>query len=520
MHTHNTADMEELERQLAIYKRQVERLKNQLVMNEELKDKHDEYYRASMIEIQHQQTKLDEKNRELELYTEKMSSLNKELEKIALYDDLTHLPNRKHFQIRLKNSIKLAQEKKEKIAVIFVDLDSFKDINDSFGHNIGDIFLHQIANRIKRSLHHNEIMARLGGDEFVLMIENYHSSDHLQEIATRLLKIAHSPVQIEDINLRVSMSMGISRYPEDTTAHSDIDSIGKELMQTADIAMYRSKYNGKNTYFFYEESMKDMVIADFENTQSVKDAMLSEAFFPYFQPIYNQKTQHFSAIEALARWQKIDGSIAEPSDFLTSIKRLQLQGKFDLLIFRRTCKFLHENQEALKHIDYISVNYDASTFSDTNCMNETREILRNYRIPADKIVIELTETSLLEADGAIDNMHRIKALGIRLALDDYGTGYSTLAYLNRLPIDILKIDQYFTIHLENDMFSNTVMSHLISLCRELNLTVCAEGVENSHQFRYLASKKCDLLQGYFFAKPLPPEELLAFLKQQAIDMES
>lgn len=507
-----------LNKQLRYFKRRYANAMRELETSEKIRYNYEIFYQSGLKELEEKEIKLDAQRTELiearnrlTKKNQELALLNEQLEVMALVDALTGLPNRKFFEERLADSISFYQREGLSFALLFIDLDGFKDINDTYGHSTGDILLIEISKRLSSTLREHDILARLGGDEFVVILQSVISVE-VAHIADRVIAKCREPVLYEDKILVVSASVGIAMYPDDTV-YVSADHHSSHLQQCADLAMYKAKNTGKNQYFFYDNGMaekaKEELLLGLALRQAIKESKLQ----PFFQPLYSLENDAVTGLEVLARWPDSNsGSYFMPDEFLPVAKKLNLMPEIDFQILFKACLFLHENQCVLNTIDYISVNFSVETFSEKHCVDRFLSVISQFNIQPEQVMLELTESTFLNEDNvAVENMYKLEKFGVRLALDDFGTGYSALSYLNRVPLDVIKIDRYFVKSLPEDSFSNSVVTHIIALANELHVDVVAEGIETLEQITFLRENGCRTLQGFYFSKPLPEKSVIAFL---------
>lgn len=505
---HLRQQLEASEKKYRYYARRYDNLLKQTQLAERLRDNYEEFYQSALDELKEKQKHLDQKNSEL-------ASLNKRLESIALSDALTKLPNRKMFEIRLQQALKDTQRHNECFCLLFIDLDGFKDINDTFGHNAGDDLLIAISHRLKSLLRENDTLARLGGDEFVIIGRDSKNQNDAVFIADRVIKVCRQPVQWQDQKLLVSASIGIAFYPNDVVP-SQMTNASGVLQQYADLAMYKAKQLGKNQYCFYDQGMTEKSRKDLTRSLLIREDIGQKRFLPFYQPLFNAETNHIIGFEALARWptRQRSGHFYTPLEFFPLIERMNLVPEIDFLMLEKVCCFIHRNPVLLEKIDFISVNFSVETFSETHCYERFKRTLDKYHVQAKKITIEITEKSLLNDNSlAALSIKHIEKLGAKISLDDFGTGYSALSYLNRLPIDTIKIDRYFIQNLPHDGFSKVIVCHLVRLANELKFNLVAEGIETQPQMAFLIEQGCHVLQGYLFSPPMPESAIDSYLSE-------
>lgn len=423
---------------------------------------------------------------------------------MAHYDTLTMLPNRALLNQRLEHAIQTASRQQQKIAVLFLDLDHFKNINDSYGHSIGDEVLITAGNVMRDCVREQDTLARVGGDEFVFLLENISDSLESCRVAEKILSELSQTPPIDGTNATISASIGISIYPNDATT---VD----ELLRNADTAMYQAKKNGRNNYSYYEPALTYEIQQQLEIEAELRHALVSDQFELYFQPIFDAIDNKIVAAEALIRWNHPEKGQIPPGIFIPTAEKSELIGKIGIWVLNHACS---QGTEWLKEgveLERISVNLSMRQLT-SGCCEQINTILNETDFPANKLELEITESLLMEkGDIAISELAQLQALGISIALDDFGTGYSSLHQIRTLPINKLKIDRSFIMELPDNQEDAILAKMIISMGKSLSLKVVAEGVETKEQQQFLLDEGCDLLQGYLFGKPMPASDLQLLL---------
>jgi diguanylate cyclase (GGDEF)-like protein/PAS domain S-box-containing protein len=420
----------------------------------------------------------------------------------AYHDILTDLPNRVLFRDRFELALIQAKRNERRLAVMFVDLDRFKLVNDTLGHIKGDVLLQQVAVRLKESLRRGDTLARLGGDEFTVLLPDLREMQDAAMIAEKFLECLHDSFHLDGHELHISASIGIAGYP------SDGDTID-DLIRHADIAMYRVKALGKNGYSFYDSSMLDASHEKIALEQSLRRALEQEELEMYYQPQVDVATGRIVAAEALMRWNHPERGLLAASEFLPSAEENGLMIPLSKWMIERVCRDLVKWNAASDSPVRLSFNLSPQCLDRGDFFTQLRDMLRDHEIPSSQIEVEITENICIRnPQHAIDQLNKLCQLGVRVAIDDFGTGYSSLAYLHRFPIHTIKIDKSFVneIHEENGHFP--VVLAIISIARGLGLHVIAEGVETASQARYLKHAGCTTMQGFLFHKPLTQTQVL------------
>ncbi len=430
----------------------------------------------------------------------------------AMHDTLTGLANRKALDEHFNISKSMAVRHGNKIGLIFLDLDRFKTINDTLGHGIGDLVLKEVAARLKKAVRKVDIVARLGGDEFVLLINEVHSAQNIGKVANKILESIRPSINVQDHNLHVTASMGIAMFADDG---QDIYS----LLKNADTALYRAKDAGRNRYQFYDYSMNLQSGSKLSLEQDLRTAVTNNQLRMEYQPFIDIKTGKVLGAESLVRWHHPKLGIVHPFDFIPLSEETGMIVPIGKWILDTVCqqgKIFEQAGFPLK----VTVNLSARQFSEAELVSTITDSLNKTGYNAQNLEVEITESV------AMDNIARtslklndLKELGISISIDDFGTGYSSLSYLKKFPVQKLKIDKSFVKHAITDPQDSTIIRAIISMGQSLGLTVCAEGVEDEHQFALLRSMECDIAQGYLISKPLPAEQLVDWLKHYTMVRE-
>jgi len=431
----------------------------------------------------------------------------KRLQNLAHYDVLTQLPNRLLLMTRIEHAVeRVTRKKKEKLGILFLDLDQFKIINDSLGHIVGDELLCRVAERLTNSVRYEDTVARLGGDEFVVLIEDFAQPSDLATIAQHIINELNKPFELSASVAHIGTSIGISIYPDDSLAP-------EKLISYADAAMYRAKDSGRNTYSFYTESITKEAEQKLHITNELKLAIENDELELFYQPQICLQSGKVVGAEALLRWNHESGMIP-PDRFIPLAEEKGLIHQITLWVIQSGCKQLKEWQDRSLDLT-LSLNVSARDWSYPNFFSSINKIIENTGVDCTGLEFELTENSIMDdADKVLAKIHKIKALGISLALDDFGTGHSSLAYLKHFPIDKLKIDKSFILELEKNPSDKMIISTVIDMAKNFNLKVIAEGIEYESHFIYLQSVACEMGQGYFFGKPMKIDEFYTFIDAQ------
>ncbi len=415
---------------------------------------------------------------------------------LAYFDPLTGLPNRRLLEDRLQVALAHAHRNRDRAAVLFVDLDRFKRINDSLGHEVGDQLLVEIARRLCDCLREDDTVARMGGDEFIIVLSNLADPDDAAHTANRIIESLRQPVRIGEHELTVTTSIGISVFPDDSRDPA-------ALIKNADIAMYRAKDEGRNSFQLYQPAMNARSLEHLALESALHRALAREELVLHFQPLIRVADQRTIAAEALLRWQHPDLGLVAPADFISLAEETGLIVPIGEWVLRTACA-QHRRWRESGHGDLrMLVNISARQFRDEGLVDMVARVLRETGMPARQLSLELTESMLMEGSGrSIEVLEALRALGVGLALDDFGTGYSSLAYLKRFPIDELKIDRLFIRDIDRNPDDAAIADAIIKLAHSLGLRVVAEGVESAEQLAILTRHGCDIAQGFHFSKPV------------------
>jgi len=429
---------------------------------------------------------------------------------MAQHDFLTGLPNRMLLLDRMAQALTHARRIGRKVAVMFLDLDRFKNINDMLGHVVGDKLLQEVAGRISRTSRSGDTVCRLGGDEFVVMLTDIERSDDVSGIADKLLESVAGTCLIDGHEVEITTSIGISIFPDDGDE-------GSVLLQHADAAMYHAKQNGRNHYHFFTSEMNRRALERMTIEKKMRHALERGEFALHYQPQIDLRTQRMVGAEALVRWRDPEtGEMIAPARFVPIAEENGMIAQIGEWVLGEACRQMAAwRRMALPEIS-IAVNLSAVQFRQKNLGEQVQKILREHDIAPSRIELEITETAVMhDAEGAIGLLNELKEMGVKLAMDDFGTGYSSLSYLKRLPIDKLKIDQSFVRDIAQDPDDAAIVSTIISMARNLKLQVVAEGVETGAQLAFLNQHGCDQAQGFYFARPVPHHEFATYLSKLA-----
>jgi len=429
---------------------------------------------------------------------------------LTFYDQLTSLPNRRLLLNRLQYNLSLSQRNKTYGVLMFLDLDDFKKINDSLGHEVGDELLQQVATRIQQPLRRADTVARLGGDEFVILVANQTLEgealiEFSSNLAEKIIEAFQQPFNIKGYGYHISTSIGITIFPP--TGQTAIS-----ILSQADTAIYKSKKTGKNTFCFYEQTMQTIAEAKLVLEHDLRRAIEQRQFSLNYQPQVNNLGQVL-AIEALLRWRHPQRDWISPAEFIPLAEDSGLIIAIGQWALINACTQLQSWLREGIEIQHISVNVSPKQFRHADFIDNIKTALEQSGLPANKLMLEITEGIVLDnVEDTIQKMDTLKQIGIQFSIDDFGTGYSSLSYLKRLPIDELKIDQSFVRDITTDKDDAEIVATIIAMATHLNLTVVAEGVENFQQLEFLTTNGCTLFQGYHFSRPLLADDLKSFIQ--------
>ena len=422
----------------------------------------------------------------------------------AFYDNLTGLPNRFLALDRLSQMLNETERNDEKTAVLFLDLDDFKKVNDTLGHDVGDKLLVESAVRLKKTIRKEDTLGRLGGDEFILLIRSLEGDHTASAIAENLLEAFREPFEIDGRELILTLSIGIAMSPENGKDTS-------KLLRNADTAMYKAKSLGRNTYSFYTKEMNTTMLRRLEIEGQMRGALARGEFEVNYQPQINTLTREVIGAEALLRWHNPELGHVSPAEFIPIAEHTGLIVPIGQFVLEQALSFLNIWQTKHQSSLRIAVNLSPRQFRDNRLLSFIESALTNADIDASNLELEITEGVLMIGKSYIDNaLVKLHELGIKLSMDDFGTGYSSLSYLRQYAFDILKIDRCFITNINNNKSDCDLVKGTIALAHSLGLKVVAEGVETKEQFEQLNQLACDYIQGYYFSKPITSQQLLEF----------
>ncbi|HET6264442.1 MAG TPA: EAL domain-containing protein [Usitatibacter sp.] len=433
--------------------------------------------------------------------------IQQRIQHLAYHDNLTGLPNRSLLQDRLAHSIARAERSNRKVAVLFIDLDNFKNINDTLGHDVGDELLRQVSRKLSECVRLEDTIARQGGDEFIVLLDSLEDGRGASIVAQKILNSLRQPFVLSGTEQHVSGSVGIALYPEDGRD-------AQTLMKNADTAMFHGKGLGKNTYQYFTAQMNIAVKRRMTLESALRRAVMQKDFVLNYQPQINLETGEIIAVEALVRWKTEDSGTVMPGDFIPLAEETGLINEIGEWVLREGCRQAKEWQSMGLTQRRMAINLSARQFSDRGFLDMVTRVLAETGLEPECLELEITESQVMrQTEGMIMLLNKLSEMGVQLAIDDFGTGYSSLSYLKRLPIQKLKIDQSFVRDITVDPNDTAIVVAIINMARSLDLETIAEGVETAGQLALLRSKGCRVGQGFYFSAPVRAEVLYPMLKQ-------
>lgn len=423
----------------------------------------------------------------------------KQIHRLAYFDHLTGLANRSYFQERIEDIILSSIQKKTQFALMFIDMDGFKGINDCFGHHIGDLYLQEIALRLKQVAREIDFIARLGGDEFCIILNNITDEISVADVARRCLQKLNQPLVLSNHQINPSASIGIALFPKDGSTEP-------ELLKAADSAMYLAKQTGKQRYIFFSPHMANQIQQRLEKERMLREASKNDQFILYYQPQISLDTGKIVGVEALARWQHPEKGIISPHDFVALVEQMGMVSQLGHWTIKTACEQIAEWHRAGLPYIQVGVNISPAFFQDPGFVDSVKELLARTGVPAQYLQLEITENGLQNA-GRIEIFNQLRELGVKIAIDDFGSGFSSLASLKHLPLDGLKIDKMFMEDLLSNPHTPLLLGTIIGLANALNFTLVAEGVETKEQASVMFGLGCHIMQGYLFSRPVNGKEI-------------
>ncbi|MBF0381541.1 MAG: EAL domain-containing protein [Magnetococcales bacterium] len=435
-----------------------------------------------------------------------VKSAEEKLEKLAFFDPLTALPNRSLFKTRLEHEFTAAQRHNTKVALLFLDLDNFKNVNDTLGHSAGDQLLVVMADRIKSCVRESDTVSRLGGDEFTVILTGLEDEKAISPVADNILRALKQPVNLNEHQVMVGCSIGIAIYPTDGDS-SDV------LIRNADASMYHAKAMGRNSYAFFTENLNEQALTRLEIENGLRKALSDKLFTLHYQPKIDFISGTVVGLEALIRWERPGIGLVSPAEFIPVAEESGMIKEIGQFVLERACEHMMDLvKEGISPLT-VAVNLSIRQLKQSDLIANLANVLEKTKLPPSQLELEITESMLAEdVREAIVLLSEIRQMGISIAVDDFGTGYSSLNYLKRFPINTLKIDRSFVKDLPDDSDDAAIVSAIISMAQSLGLNTVAEGVETLEQGEFISNLDCNNMQGFYFSKPLPIEELIIYLK--------
>ena len=430
----------------------------------------------------------------------------KELNYLAQHDSLTGIFNRMNLYTQMEHVIASSKRDQSKFAVLFLDLDHFKNINDTLGHNIGDMLLQQVVARIKPNIRDEDLFSRLGGDEFVIVLTRI-SENHLTNVIHKIMELLREEYRIDDHTLKISSSVGIALYPDD-------GSDTMTLMKNADIAMYKAKKTGRDNFSFFTDAMNAEIQNEMRMEMDMSRALENNEFIFHFQPKVETKSNRIIGAEALIRWNHPQDGLIYPDQFIPLAENNGFIIKLGRWVIEEGCRAIGEFNRAGRGDLHLSINLSTYQIQNDDIAAVIKEAMAINKITAGQLFVEITESVMLKrTDMTIEVLQKIKAMGVNICLDDFGTGYSSLSYLHQFPVDSIKIDKSFVNLIKKDGSRAVLLDTIIAMGETLDLNIIAEGVEEEYQREYLLEKECAYYQGYLFSRPIDIESYLKLIQK-------
>lgn len=435
-----------------------------------------------------------------------MRDAQEKLSRIAYYDTLTNLPNRNLFMDRLDLLLAKAKRDQNKLGILFLDLDHFKRVNDTLGHQVGDVMLRAVAQRLKSELRTTDTLCRIGGDEFIVIIDTLSSNADMEMLANKLLSALDKPLLLGSTEIVPGASIGISIYPDDTTDRDD-------LIKMADTAMYSAKNDGRSGYAFYQPEMTVQTAHYLNRERELRLALKKNEFILYYQPQYSAASGEIIGLEALIRWQHPELGLVSAAEIIPIAEMSVLIVEIGEWVIDEVCCQYHQWSESGLSPVRIAINVSVRQLQDRRLVSVVADALTRHQVPAEHLEFEVTESCLQDNESSVRCLQELERLGVPISIDDFGTGYSCMSSLKKLPIHRLKIDQAFVRDIPASDSDCAIASAIIALGQQLKLKVIAEGIESKDQAEYMRSAGCDELQGFLFSRPLPAADIQKLLFQ-------
>jgi diguanylate cyclase (GGDEF)-like protein len=453
-----------------------------------------------------------------EIESQKMNLIESEskLHKMAFYDSLTGLPNKELFINRLEQNISLAKRNGKLIGTMFIDLDSFKSVNDTMGHSAGDIVLKSVAERFAFCVRKEDTVSRFGGDEYLVQICNFEKVEDLHKITKKIMDSLQKPIMVNNVEFVITASVGVAVYPVDGEDP-------ETLIKNADIAMYAAKNKGKNESVFCSPKMKNDVVKKMKLTNKLYRAMENKELYLQYQPQIDVETKEIIGFEALLRWNNAEYGLISPEIFIPLAETTGMIVPIGLWVFKTVCEQCKECRKAFNKDYRISINLSLEQLKDPNFIRQISKIIKDTNTVPEHLQIEITESIAFNQDSyVLQRIKEIKDLGITISIDDFGTGHSSLSRLRTFPIDLIKIDMEFVQGIStNSHKEKEIVKSIIQLSKNLGMKVIAEGVETEEQYQFLKNEMCDEIQGFYFYKPMMPDDIKKIVMQEChVDADS
>ena len=453
-----------------------------------------------------------------EIESQKMNLIESEskLHKMAFYDSLTGLPNKELFINRLEQNISLAKRNGKLIGTMFIDLDSFKSVNDTMGHTAGDIVLKSVAERFEQCLRREDTVSRFGGDEYLIQICNFEKVEDLHKITKKIMDSLQKPIMVNNVEFVITASVGVAVYPVDGEDP-------ETLIKNADIAMYAAKNKGKNESVFCSPKMKNDVVKKMKLTNKLYRAMENNELYLQYQPQINVETKEIIGFEALLRWNNAEYGLVSPEVFIPLAETTGMIIPIGLWVFKTVCEQCEMCRKVFNKNYRISINLSLEQLKDSNFIRQISKIIEDTNTVPEHLQIEITESIAFNQESyVLQRIKEIKDLGITIAIDDFGTGHSSLSRLRTFPIDLIKIDMEFVQGIStNSHKEKEIVKSIIQLSKNLGMKVLAEGVETEEQYQFLKNEMCDEIQGFYFYKPMMPDDIKKIVMQEChVDADS
>lgn len=442
---------------------------------------------------------------ELQTEVNERREAERKLDELAYYDSLTKLPNRISLLENLGKAIDRAKRRNNKVAVLFIDIDRFKTVNDSLGHDAGDQLIVHVANRLQTCLRDEDSISRFGGDEFVAILQDINELSRINNITERMLKCFDTAVEIASTEIYSSVCIGVALFPDDDN--------GEHLLKYADAAMYHAKEQGGNNYQFYNEKLTQQIQQRLNMETRLRHALARNEFVLFYQPIFSLKDQTLVGVEALIRWNDPEHGLIMPDSFIPLAEETGLIVAIGDWVLKHACQQVKKWEAEGSGELHLAINVASLQFEHDRLYWSVISTLKDSGFPAQQLELEITERMFLNISGTVrETLDKLTAKGVKLSIDDFGTGYSSLSYLKQLPINTLKIDRSFIMGIPDDKDDVQITATIISMAHGLNMDVVAEGIETEYQLEYLNSLGCSRGQGYYLSKPLSVEDITALLK--------